>query len=120
MVTTNLRGEVSISIIVHVIGIAPDGNIILRCSRDTGMPREMNGILSMVKSSTESRGFQLDNVRGIAVPEGRFRFIFDKRNRRIAKIIKIFGPTLSPYLKARPMGEKGRILNMVGKELFLK
>ena len=33
-------------------------------------------ILSMVKSSTESRGFQLDNVRGIAVPEGRFRFIY--------------------------------------------
>ena len=32
-------------------------------------------ILSMVRSSTESRGFQIDNVRGIAVPEGRFRFI---------------------------------------------
>ncbi|MDP7263945.1 MAG: hypothetical protein QGH39_00115 [Candidatus Thermoplasmatota archaeon] len=31
--------------------------------------------MSMVKSSTESRGFQLDYVRGIAVPEGRFRFI---------------------------------------------
>jgi hypothetical protein len=36
---------------------------------------KFNSILSMVKSSTESRGFQLDYVRGIAVLEGRFRFI---------------------------------------------
>ena len=31
-------------------------------------------VLSTVKSSTESRGFQLDNVCGIVVPKGRFRF----------------------------------------------
>ena len=36
-------------------------------------PQSFCYVLSMVESSTESRGFQLDNVRGIADPEGRFR-----------------------------------------------
>jgi len=39
--------------------------------RDTGEDAEV-WILSMVQSSTKSRDFQLDNVRKIEVPEGRF------------------------------------------------
>jgi len=37
-------------------------------------------ILSTVKSSAKSRAFQLDNVRGIADPKGRFRFILSSTN----------------------------------------
>ena len=39
---------------------------------------DFNSILSTVNSSTKSQSFQLDNVRGIVDPKGRFRFIIEK------------------------------------------
>jgi len=75
--------------IVHVIGITPDANLILKCPKAIGKPREMSGI-------------------------------YDNRNRRIARIVKIFGPTRSPYIKAKPIGNKGKIPGLIGKGLFLK
>jgi len=46
--------------------------------------------------------------------------IFNNRNKRIAKVIKIFGPVRSPYLKARPMGKQSNLIGMIGKDVFLK
>ena len=46
--------------------------------------------------------------------------IFNNRNKRIAKVMKIFGPVSSPYLKARPMGVQPNLISMIGKEFFLK
>ena len=45
----------------------------------------------MVQSSTKSRSLQLDNVRGIAVPKGRFRFILI--NRHISPLFLTFHPS---------------------------
>lgn len=46
--------------------------------------------------------------------------IFDNRNRRIADVIKIFGPTDSPFIRARPRTNGNRFITLVGKELFMK
>ena len=50
----------------------------------------------------------------------RMMGVFDKRNRKIARVIKIFGPTHSPYLKAKPMGNKERLVSLVGRDLYIK
>jgi len=50
----------------------------------------------------------------------RMMGVFDQRNRKIARVIKIFGPTRAPYMKAKPMGKEERLLSMVGRDLYLK
>jgi len=55
----------------------------------------------------------------IGIPK-RMMGVFDRRNRKIARVIKIFGPTRSPYLKAKPTGNKDRLVSLVGGDLFLK
>ncbi len=46
--------------------------------------------------------------------------VYDNRNRKIADVRKIFGPTTSPFIKARPFGQRNRLIGMIGKVLFLK
>ena len=46
--------------------------------------------------------------------------VFDKRNRKIARVMKIFGPTRAPYIKAKPTGNKERLVSLVGRDMYLK